>query len=61
MRLQFLAQLHAHVICCVMQLGQYGCLSTRLDFGNSVIHVLTNESLQVYDFPFGTKFPLYNF
>ena len=41
MRMQFLAKLHAHAtvhaIFEEMQLCQYGCLSTRLDFRNAFL------------------------
>ena len=41
MCIQFLAKLHAdatvHAIFEEMQLCQYGCLSTRLDFRNAVL------------------------
>ena len=41
MRMQFLAKLHVHAavhaIFEEMQLCQYGCLSTRLDFRNAVL------------------------
>ena len=37
MHTQFLAKLHVHAIFEELQLCQYGCLSTRLDFRNAFL------------------------
>ena len=68
MCMQFLAKLHAHAtvhaIFEEMQLCQYGCLSTRLDFRNAVLgdeDPELNKSIVFCVIKLRLDFPLYFF